>query len=178
MAPVAQGIAPIVSAASRSLGRIVSDVLHSWKFLFCGSAKEADMKRSQQNLRHPPAFLIAFVSLATIFMFLIGVGASIPGANPIEITMIVCACVFIFILLLILLLPTIIDALHAAIMQWEDREHNYRTKQADREHYYASRRRMRELELEQYKRQHQIITYRPRRVRRHQRSKDPTDYGC
>jgi len=140
------------------------------------------MKRPNLNPRHPPAFLVVFVSLVTVFMYLIAVGVNTPGDNRIAFIAVVCACMFIFTLLLLLALPAIIGEFHRAIMDWKEREHRYRTLQADREHYYAHRRRMRELEEKRYRHKYRFPVYRhrPRNVRVQRRPKDSdlTNYGC
>ncbi|MHB8599628.1 MAG: hypothetical protein ACYDER_22820 [Ktedonobacteraceae bacterium] len=149
------------------------------------------MKVPKLNTRHPPASLVVLITLATVLMYLVALGVTIPDGNGIAFITIVCACILIFILMVILALPAIVDEFHKAIMEWEEREHRYRTRRADRERYYAYRRRMRKLELErrmgeleqkqkQYQRKNRYpaYQYQPRRVRITQRPKDPTDYGC
>jgi hypothetical protein len=147
------------------------------------------MKRLKLNPRHPPASLVVLITFATVFMYLVALGASIPDSNGIAFIMVVCACILTFILMVMLAFPAIVDEFHKAIMEWAEREHRYRTRRADREHYYAYRRRMRKLELERHMREleqkqnrrkyrYPAYRYRTRRVRLHQRPKDPTDYGC
>lgn len=124
--------------------------------------------------------LVLVAIITTVLMFLTAIVVTVLGTAAPLFVYIVCIPTFILLLLfgLCLIASIVVRVLHAAIMDMEDREHASKTKKADREHYYKMHRLQREIEMEQYKRQHQIIIYWPRRVRRHQRPKDPTGYGC
>ena len=140
------------------------------------------MKHSQSHWGHPPASLFVLVTLATVLMYFVALGVSIPDSNPYTILAVASASLFCFIPLLLFALLTIIDEFHKAIMDWKEREHRYRTRQADREHYYAHRRRMRELAEKRYRHKYRFPVYRhhPRNVRVQRRPKDSdmTNYGC
>lgn len=124
--------------------------------------------------------LVLVAIITTALMFLTAIVVNVLGSAALLFVYIVCIPALALLLLfgLCLIAAIVVRVLHATMMDMEDREHASRTKKADREHYYKVHRIQREIEMEQYKRQHRITTYRPRSVRMHQRPKDPTDYGC
>ncbi len=124
--------------------------------------------------------LVLVAIITTTLMFLTAVVVNVLGTAALLFVYIVCIPTIVLLLLfgVFLIASIVVRIIHAAVMEMDDREHASKTKRADRDHYYKMHRLQREIELEQYKRQHQIITYRPRHVRTHQRPKDTTDYGC
>ena len=125
--------------------------------------------------------LVLVAIVTTALMFLTAIVINVLGPAALLFISIVCipAIVLLLLLGLCLIAPIVVRVMHATMMDMGDHEHASKTKKADRDHYYKMHRLQREIELEQYKRQHQIITYRPRQVRMHQRPKDDsTDYGC
>lgn len=145
------------------------------------------MKGSQSHRRHPPTSLFVLVTLATIFMYLVALAVSIPASNPYAFLVVASASLFCFIPLMMYALLAILDEIHLAIMEWEDREDALRQKKADREHYYAHRRRMRALAEKRYQHKYRLPAYRYRPdqhnghrtpVPHHPKDSDLTDYGC
>lgn len=130
--------------------------------------------------RHNARTVLTVLAIVITVVLLVGIPVSFPaftGTSAIAIVWAISALLFVPIVLTMLCL-IVVDMLHDYITKWEDREDAQRRKKADRVHYYQCHHDMRELELEQFKRQHRITTYRPRRVHMHQRPKDSTDYGC
>ncbi|MEO8971302.1 MAG: hypothetical protein ABI406_06855 [Ktedonobacteraceae bacterium] len=124
--------------------------------------------------------LVLVAIITTALMFLTAIVVNVLGTAALLFVYIVCIPTIVLLLLfgLFLIASIVVRIIHAAMMDMDDREHASRTKKADREHHYKMHRIQREIELEQYKRQHCTIIYRHRHVRIHTHPKDPTDYGC
>ncbi len=125
--------------------------------------------------------LVLIAVITTTLMFLTAIVVEVLGPAAPLFVYIVCIPTIVILLLFALFLigTVVVRVVHAAMIDIDDYEHAGQTKKADREHYYNTNRILREMELEKYKRQHWIITYQPRHVRKHQHPKDDlTDYGC